>query len=383
MTALTDVLKSAAGDKATKLRVLNGLQFLAPFVTVESGSKLWGCVSDCVDLNEKLNPKLRALWGDVRAKLGCDPRFETTGPCFAKKDTEDLATGFRTTGDEVPGFALIDVRNKPFWFGDGGENSSKPVLVQGLKRPFFMARTLTTVSQYAQFVGDKDYASHFEGEGRQWLDGSYDNKASDHLNTWPEWRPKEQRNAPQFWQDQLANPLRPVVDVSWFEAQAYVQWLNASVATQGLTRYVASLPTELQWECAARYAADGVLSQRAFPWKQGPADAEADKKEFELYANLGELVGHPTTVGLYPKGRSDAGLADMAGNVLEWMGHAYVEGDDPNTELKLPEVTDVHLLRGGSWSHVPDLARCSYRYRLLRGSWHGALGFRVVLSLAK
>ena len=161
-----------------------------------------------------------------------------------------------------------------------------------------------------------------------------------------------------------------------------MQWLNASFATQGLVPYHASLPTELQWECAARYAADGVLSQRAFPWKQGPAGADADMKEFEPYANLGLLVGDPTTVGLYPKGNSAAGLADMAGNVWEWMSHAYVSGYDPNKDLELQEATDGYLLRGGSWISDPDSSRCSVRYSNFPGDWDDFIGFRVVLSLA-
>ena len=161
-----------------------------------------------------------------------------------------------------------------------------------------------------------------------------------------------------------------------------MQWLNASFALHDLAGYTASLPTELQWECAARYAAEGVPSQRAFPWKHGPASADAAKKEFALYANLDELVGHATTVGLYPKGRSDAGLADMAGNVWEWMGHAHVADYDPNEELESQKATDAFALRGGSWFNGPGLAPCSYRDGVHPGGWGSIIGFRVVLSLA-
>ena len=245
-----------------------------------------------------------------------------------------------------------------------------------------MARTLTTVAQYEQFVASPDYANHFEGEGSQWLDGSYDSKISDdNLKKWLARRPKEQRNVPFEWKEQLANPLRPIVYVSWFEAQAYVHWLNASLGGRGLKGYRASLPTELQWECAARYSSDGVQSQRPFPWKDGPT-VNADKQEFAQYANLGQMVGEPSTVGLHPKGHSEMGLADVVGNVWEWMGHAYVENYDPSKKIESQKASEYRALRGGSWINYPDFARCSFRNGYHPDYWINDFGFRVVLSLA-
>ncbi len=380
---MTDFSGAASDPGATaqsKVNLLNGLQYLAPYVAQGEGADLWKLVADVVNLNHEPNPKLRALWGDVRAKLGCDPRFEPEGLRLAKKDIDDPATAFTTKGDDIPGFALIDARNKPFWFGDGGASSGKPVKLPGLAEPFYIARTLTTVSQYAQFVASKDYASHFEGEGRQWLDGSrHDEFSNDNVKKWLVRRPKEQRNEPFGWKDQLANPLRPVVRVSWFEAQAYVHWLSASLGGHGLHGYRASLPTELQWECAARYAAYGAYSQWRFPWKDGTA-ADVRGREFALHANVGHRVGEPSTVGLYPKGRSEAGLTDIAGNVSEWMGHAYVEDFDPSKKFELQQATESHALRGGSWNYDPENARCSYRDGDLPEGCYGGVGIRVVLS---
>lgn len=200
--------QGTADDLQTnKVRTLNGLQYLAPFLAPEHAKALWQLVADCVDLQNEPDSKLRARWGDVRAKLGCDPRFESTGLRLAKKDIEDLPTKFQTKGDEIPGFALIDARNKPFWLGDGGAGSGKAVKVPSLAKPFYIARTLTTVAQYAKFVDSPDYDSHFQGEGLQWLDGSYDSKVThDELKKWLAERPKEQRHQPHQWQGQLANP---------------------------------------------------------------------------------------------------------------------------------------------------------------------------------
>jgi formylglycine-generating enzyme required for sulfatase activity len=318
----------------------------------------------------------------VRGKLGCDPRFETIGLRFAKAEVEDSHTGFSTKGNNVPGFALIDARDKPFWFGDGGSHSGGAVLVPRLDEPFNMARTLTTVAQYAQFVASGDYTSHFEGEGREWLDGSYNGPASDEdAVNWLARRPKQLRNQPYDWKAQLAYCLRPVVNVSWFEAQAYVRWLNASLAGYGFKGYQATLPTELQWECAARYSITGTASQRPFPWKEGPG-TDADRLGFSNFANLDRNVDKTTTVGLYPQGLSESGLADMAGNVWEWIGHDYVENYDPSTPLALQRGTNYVSMRGGSWGSVASNARCSFRRAYHPDGWHDSIGFRVVLSLA-
>ena len=135
---------------------------------------MWELAAKSVNLANEPNPNLRALWGDVRAKLGCDPRFESTGLSLAKKDVEDHPTAFTTKGDTVPGFSLIDARNKPFWFGEGSEMSGVAVEVPGLDTPFYIAQTLTTVEQYRAFVASDEYADSFQGVGAEWLSGAYE-----------------------------------------------------------------------------------------------------------------------------------------------------------------------------------------------------------------
>ncbi len=368
--------------RSQQAQLLNGLQYLAPFIAQGEGAELWKLVADTVDLTQPTDPKLRALWGDVRAALGCDPRFEPEGLRLAKKNVGDTPTAFTTKDDNVPGFALIDPRNKPFWFGDGGANSGKPVQVPGLDKPFFMARTLTTVAQYAQFVTSTDYASHFEGEGGDWLNGSYIGPARDEdAQTWLKRRPESARNEPYEWKAQMANRLHPVVYVSFFEAQAFVHWLNRSLTKFGLNGYRASLPTECQWECAARHpiGVAGEEKPRPYPWKHGPG-ADGHWMAFQDCANLENYVGHVTTVGLYPEGRSQTGLTDVVGNVWEWMEHAYVENYDPRSDLQDQKATRYSAVRGGSWGSLSNQASCSFRRAYHPDGWRDTIGFRVVLS---
>ncbi|MBP8019139.1 MAG: SUMF1/EgtB/PvdO family nonheme iron enzyme [Hylemonella sp.] len=376
-------IKGAGGkpDQRKARQLLYGLKHLTPCVGREDGKGFWDFVEKAVDLRTETDSHIRALWGDVRAALHCDPRFDLDGLCLAKKNAIDTATAFDTRKDVIPGFAYIDARAKPFWFGDAGEWSGKPVQVPGIQEPFYISRTLTTVAQYHRFVMSANHADHFKGEGQQWLSGEYDSKVTDeNLKNWLAKRPPPARIVPFEWEEQQQNLFRPVVNVSCFEAQAYVNWLQQQLRSQWPEIRVA-LPTELQWECAARFRHSQSPTPRPFPWVEGPGKVDADKMEFAAYSNIAGLVGEVTTVGLYPKGNNPAGLADMAGNVWEWMGHPYVQKFDPMNPIAEQVATGSYSLRGGSWSSLPVFARCSYRYWTLPDDWFNFIGFRVVLSL--
>ncbi len=171
--------------------------------------------------------------------------------------------------------------------------------------------------------------------------------------------------------------------MSWFEAQAYTRWLQSQLPIFGYgKKWLAALPTELQWECAARFGLAMETQPSAYPWNGEPATWKSEVNEFAQYANLGELVGHPTTVGLYPKGHSREQLADVVGNVWEWGSHRYVNNGNPNLAIEEQNASGNCALRGGAWIVVPEVARCSFCGSDNPEHWSDDIGFRVVLSLA-
>jgi len=151
----------------------------------------------------------------------------------------------------------------------------------------------------------------------------------------------------------------PVVDVTWFEALAYCNWLNESA---GLP---ISLPSEAEWEKAAR-GTDG----RRYPWgNQPPTD---------------ELCNfHSTTpVGHYsPQGDGPYGCADMAGNVWEWTRSLYEAYPyQPDDGREIIESDQPRVVRGLTFNNREELSRCAYRHSLAPMLHLNSLGFRLTIS---
>ncbi len=152
---------------------------------------------------------------------------------------------------------------------------------------------------------------------------------------------------------------RPVMNVSWEDAQQYVRWLSGRSGK----RY--RLLTEAEWEYAARA---GTVTAYSFGSSIGPSQA-----------NFGFNVGRTQAVGSYPP--NDFGLHDMHGNVREWVEDCYVHRYAGARSDASVAVTSggcsAPVLRGGSWLSHPQDLRSASRGQNSPGVRYGNIGFRV------
>ena len=184
----------------------------------------------------------------------------------------------------------------------------------------------------------------------------------------------------------------PVVGVSWEQANAFANWrtdyLRRSLGREGVYVEPYRLPTEAEWEYAARAGID----ENMYPW-EGDLTMSDDRGCF--YANFkpqeGNYVkdGHVITsrVGTYAP--NDFGLYDMAGNVSEWTSTAFTESvgkltSDLNPEYRYDAaVTDPYkmkrkIIRGGSWKDVAHNVRSDLRMWEYQNEQRSYIGFRCV-----
>jgi len=152
----------------------------------------------------------------------------------------------------------------------------------------------------------------------------------------------------------------PIVKVSWHDAKAYANWAGAH------------LPTEAQWEKAAR-GTDG----RVYPWGD-----DWDPSRCRCSLRLLGDAGSTSPVGSYPSGASPYGCHDMSGNVWEWCADWYDEdyyAKAPSRNPTGPSSGQRRVVRGGAWYDVLEVdLRASYRWSSPDGRNCG-YGFRCVL----
>jgi formylglycine-generating enzyme required for sulfatase activity len=230
----------------------------------------------------------------------------------------DRRPGVGLRADGLPDVLWCDVPAGPFVFGgDDKAFRSGPGSRINLSA-FRMAKYPVTFSQFNAFIDAEDgyrnaeWWSRFHESGR-----------------------KQRHDGPGDQAFKFGN--RPRERVSWYDAMAFCRWLSAVLG------YEITLPTEQQWEKAAR-GPDG----RFYP----------HGNEFDISnANTHETsIGQTSAVGIFPAGASPYGVMDMSGNVWEWTLSEWETGSDANVGSGAARV-----LRGGSWHDTQYGARAAFR----------------------
>src|SRR5256885_6685723 len=255
-------------------------------------------------------------------------RTQTTNSGNVNGNANGIANPDGQSAGPVVKNELIQIPGGTFQMGrNDGVTPESPAHTVNVKS-FMMDKTEVTNAEYAEFVKATNHAAP-----AGWING-----------------------LPLGWQEQY-----PVTNISFDDAKAFADWRSNRDGVQY------RLPTEEEWEFAARNGDQDSLYPWGNSWEEGRA-------------NLNNTA--PKTVGSYPSGQNRWGLMDLIGNAWEWTqskaslypGNALVEIPAENKEWI--------IIRGGSYLSTPVDGKkqitSTYRDWVPQNLKNPALGFRLV-----
>lgn len=278
-------------------------------------------------LTTRVRAFVRALWWEAK---------RTEAAAAAAAVTAHAPGTIHRDGPDYPEMVLIPagrfqmgVPEEESWREESDDDDARPVHTVTFARPFWLGRFPVTRGEYAAFVADTGY----DKDGGKW-------------------------SAPGFRQ----TDRHPVVNVSARDAEEYAAWLSRK------TGYLYRLPSEAEWEYAARA---GTVTARFWggAWEG-----------HEPYAHAGS--GTAPVDGRQP---NQFGMHDMLGNVWEWCAdhwHDNYKGAPSDGAVWITDHNEIRrVLRGGSWDYVPGLVRAGIRVGYGAGDRDNDAGFRLARTL--
>jgi len=242
---------------------------------------------------------------------------------------------------------LVPVPAGSYIMGDGGMYHDEAPKAVTIEAPFYMSSTEVTFAQYQLFDGEHENG-FIDGRGKdRTTRGVCDMNKADY----------------------------PVVRITQERALAFCQWLSKKTGLK------VTLPTEQQWEWAARAGSGG-------------AHYLSDKEQAKGY-NIADKMNAKWNHGRYQDGHDDGelwvtsaksftpnvwGLYNMLGNVAEWTASDYTPIAEIGVTKEVQGQIDYVAVRGGSWNDTASFATLSSRWRYMPSQPVNDVGFRVVIE---
>jgi len=204
-----------------------------------------------------------------------------------------------------------------------------------------------TCSQYRDFMASGGYQNPDWWSAEGW-----------------EWQKVHLVDRPLYWSENPAFNNHPVCGVSWYEAEAYCNFIGKR------------LPSEAEWEKAASWNATNQ-TYRIYPWGDSQPNASL--------CNHSNNIANTSPVDAFPKGASAIGCCDMLGNVWEWTASTFdaYPGFESYPYRGYSEVYfdgEHRVLKGGSWATFPQALRSSFRNWYYPGVRQIIAGFRCAIT---
>jgi formylglycine-generating enzyme required for sulfatase activity len=276
----------------------------------------------------------------------------------------------------------------PFAIGDGNEQHTN----SHLDYEYWLARYPVTNAQFQQFMAAGGYATKAYWPeaiaARFWQQGKFKGRYDD-----------EARNHPYDFGEPFHLPNHPVVGVSWYEALAFTRWLTDYLRDQLPPGWRITLPSEAEWEKAARGGemvpvqsqpfALSAPNHNAHQLKTNPKPTRVypwtnDSSVTEQANCKGSNIAATSAVGCFAGGASPYGVEELAGNVWEWTrtlwGYDHPYNPTDGRENLATEDNVGRVLRGGSYYSEAGAVGCGARDGYGPYSWYSVYGFRIVAS---
>jgi formylglycine-generating enzyme required for sulfatase activity len=250
--------------------------------------------------------------------------------------------------------------------------NEKPAHKVTLSKAFWMGKHEVTVGQFRRFVEATGYKTDAE-KGTGFKGAMVAIESNLKIAEDASWRNPYLKQTDEH----------PVVCVSWNDARAFADWLNATDKAKAAGASY-RLPTEAEWEYACRAGTTtryqwGDDPDKGKGWCNAP-DLTA-KKTFPQWTvfNWDDGFLYTAPVGSF-KGNA-FGLHDMHGNVWEWCHDWYgqYKGEDQSNPAG-PADGEDRVVRGGSWIYIPGDIRSAFRDRADPRGRLSYYGFRLVLA---
>lgn len=250
---------------------------------------------------------------------------------------------------------MIHVEGGTFIMGNNSGNADEQPVHKVSVNSFFIGKFEVTNKDFKKFIDATAYITDAEQPDTVKLKNGLPPRGI-HNGSWK----VDSKGMPT----PLADSMKPVGNISWFDAVAYLKWLSKETGQEF------RLPTEAEWE----FAAKGGVKSKGYQYAGGN-----NLKEVAWYLENAGYKSH--NIGL--KLPNELDIYDMAGNAREWCSDWYGESYykvSPAENPAGPDNGKNRVLRGGSWGSEKGRMRISYRNEAYPYNSALDFGFRPAMT---
>lgn len=329
-----------------------------------------------IELAQQLATKAQQISPDLAGIDDFNERVTNARLYASYKPGQVFADRFVDSTGQAP--ALVVLPTGRFMMGSpdgerGHDTNEAPAHEVQIDKGVGMGRSSVTIGQFRDFVRSSGYVPQSQSLGG----GSVYDEQSGGL--------RDETSA--TWQDDYAGKpgqeRLPVINVSWNDAKAYVDWLSQRTGKKYRLASEAEFEYALRAGSTTRYWwGDDNPTSRVENLTGGNDRSGSGRRWSNAFNGYKDSYWGPAPVMSFAA--NPFGLYDMGGNVSEWVGDCWHDN-----YIRAPRTADAwvnpgcsrRVIRGGSWGSAPDMVRSAYRQGAAADLRSARVGFRVVREL--